>query len=172
MRIRPQIAAAFAALFLLSAYLGLAKDLSLPVPDKAAHAVSFFLMTLCFYWVLDTSRRRVVNFTLIVMFCVLGVGSEFVQSAVTSRSFDVYDILANLVGSTAALGLCMWYHKRMLDRKRQAKNASYHAVGNEEAELGIIEEEDEGDVDAQGQNGQPSSSTGPQINGETAAADK
>ncbi|KAK6349867.1 hypothetical protein TWF696_006129 [Orbilia brochopaga] len=170
MRIRPQIAGAFAALFLLSAYLGLGKDLALPVPDKPAHFLSFFLMTLCFYWVLDTSRRRVVNFTLIVMFGLLGVGSEFVQSAVTTRSFDVYDILANLVGCSVALGLCMWYHKRMLDRKRQAKNASYHVVGNEEAELGVIAEEDEGDAEAQ--NGQASSSTGPQINGETTTAGK
>ncbi|KAF3907081.1 hypothetical protein ABW21_db0201558 [Orbilia brochopaga] len=104
------------------------------------------------------------------MFGILGVGSEFVQSALTSRTFDAYDILANLIGCGFALGLCMWYHKRMLDRKRQAKNASYHVVGNEEAELAAIAEEDEGDVEAQ--NGQAGSSTGPQITGETAAAGK
>jgi len=31
----------------------------------------------------------------------------------------------------------------MLERKRNAKNSNYAAVGNEESELGIIEEEDE-----------------------------
>ncbi|KAI9757639.1 MAG: hypothetical protein M4579_003363 [Chaenotheca gracillima] len=51
------------------------------------------------------------------------------------RVFDPYDILANLVGSLCALGLCSWYHKRMLERKRQAKN--YQAVpGEEDLELG------------------------------------
>ncbi|KAF3906432.1 hypothetical protein ABW20_dc0105472 [Dactylellina cionopaga] len=101
------------------------------------------------------------------MFGIFGVGSEFLQGALPWRDFDVYDIVANLFGCSAALGLCMWYHKRMLERKRQAKQATYHVVGNEEAELGIIEEEDEGDEDVHG--GQVSSSTGPQINGETAA---
>ncbi|EWC45575.1 hypothetical protein DRE_05433 [Drechslerella stenobrocha 248] len=103
------------------------------------------------------------------MFGVLGVGSEFVQTALTTRPFSIYDILANLLGDSAALGLCVWYHKRMLDRKRQAKTASYHVVGNEEAELGIIpeEEEDEAPDDLEAQNGHASSSIGPQINGET-----
>ncbi|KAF3157078.1 hypothetical protein TWF569_003986 [Orbilia oligospora] len=164
MRIRPQIAGAFAFLLLLSAYLGFSKKLVIPVNDKVVHFICFFLMTLCFYWVLDTSRRRVVNFTLIVMFGILGVGSEFVQGVLPWRTFDAYDIFANLLGAGAALGLCMWYHKRMLERKRQAKQASYHAVGNEEAELGIIEEEDENEDSL---HGHVSSSTGPQINGET-----
>ncbi|EPS44608.1 hypothetical protein H072_1407 [Dactylellina haptotyla CBS 200.50] len=162
MRIRPQIAGAFAALFLVSAYLGISKGIQLPFNDKIAHFLSFFSMTLCFYWVLDTSRRRVVNFTLIIMFGILGVGSEFVQAVFPGHIFDAYDILANLVGASAATGLCMWYHKRMLERKRQAKQANYHVVGNEEAELGIIEEEDEGEEE-----GHVSSTTGPQINGET-----
>ncbi|KAF3934264.1 hypothetical protein ABW19_dt0201098 [Dactylella cylindrospora] len=56
----------------------------------------------------------------------------------------------------------------MLERKRQAKTSSYHVVGNEEAELGIIEEEDEEEDEAgPSGTGKVSSSTGPQINGET-----
>lgn len=45
------------------------------------------------------------------------------------REFDLYDILANVVGSLAGLGLCSWYHKRMLERKRVRR---YTAVPGEE----------------------------------------
>ena len=54
------------------------------------------------------------------------------------RLFDYLDIVANLVGSLAALSLCAIYHKRMLERKRAAK--SYQSVpGDEEANVGDVE---------------------------------
>jgi hypothetical protein len=47
------------------------------------------------------------------------------------RKFDPYDIAANVLGSGAAVGLCAWYHKRMMERKRKARR--YQAVpGNED----------------------------------------
>lgn len=66
----------------------------------------------------------------------LGVGSEFLQGFLPNgRDFDFYDIVANIVGSLGALGLCSWYHKRMLERKRQRK--TYTAVpGGEDGEDG------------------------------------
>lgn len=71
--------------------------------------------------------------TLVVCTLCLGVGSEFVQSFLPNdRDFDLYDIVANIVGSLAGLGLCSWYHKRMLERKRQRKN--YDAVPGEDEE--------------------------------------
>lgn len=69
--------------------------------------------------------------TLVVCPGILGIGSEFLQSFLPNgREFDMYDIVANLVGSLAAVGLCSWYHKRMLDRRRGRK--SYTAVPGEE----------------------------------------
>ncbi|KAI9666709.1 MAG: hypothetical protein M1821_004645 [Bathelium mastoideum] len=51
------------------------------------------------------------------------------------REFDLYDIIANVIGSLVAVGLSTWYHKRMLERKRQAK---YDAVpGDEGAEADL-----------------------------------
>lgn len=47
------------------------------------------------------------------------------------RDFDLYDIVANVVGSTLALLISSWYHKRMLERKR--KNKHYDIVPGEEA---------------------------------------
>jgi hypothetical protein len=35
--------------------------------------------------------------------------------------FDPFDIVANIAGSLAAIGLSSWYHKRMLERRRLAK---------------------------------------------------
>ena len=54
------------------------------------------------------------------------------------RDFDYYDIVANVLGSLLALGLCNWYHKRMLERKRAARG--YTAVaGDEERDIELGE---------------------------------
>jgi hypothetical protein len=95
---------------------------------------------------------------------VLSVASEVLQGMLdNNREFDPADIAANLMGSFAALALCQWYHKRMLERKRRQKLASYGIVpggeGNEDLELGegpgpsmdergVIAEEDEDEADA------------------------
>lgn len=109
------------------------------VNDKVLHLLTFFLLTIVFYWILDTNRRRALNLALIVCTIGLGIGSEFVQSLLPNdRNFDAFDIVANIVGSLAGLGLCSWYHKRMMDRKRQRKQ--YNAVPGddtgEDIELG------------------------------------
>ena len=102
------------------------------VNDKVTHFVAFFLLAITFYWILDTSRRRLLNLTLIVVTGVLGLGGEIVQGFVTSRQFDPLIIAANLVGSLSALAICSIYHKRMLDRKRQARYGLVPQEGAEE----------------------------------------
>jgi len=52
------------------------------------------------------------------------------------RNFDLYDIVANIVGSLSALAICSWYHKRMLERKRDRK---YHLVSGEEGDVELGE---------------------------------
>jgi len=90
------------------------------------HFITFFLLTLSFYWIFDLTRRRVQNLTLLIVTVCMGLGSEALQGTVTTRQFDPLDIAANIAGSLAALGLCTVYHKRMLDRRRRAKG--YGAV--------------------------------------------
>ncbi|KAJ8607630.1 hypothetical protein MRB53_040149 [Persea americana] len=82
------------------------------------------LSQICFYWILDTTRRRLVHLTLVVCTAGLSIGSEFIQGVLpdNGREFDPLDIMANVLGSVAALLLCSWYHKRMLERKRQNKH--------------------------------------------------
>jgi len=133
MRIRKPFALAFALVLVLCALLGFAPSSSSPsaaLPahsDKALHAAAFFLTTLFFYWILDTTRRRVAQLTFATCTLGLGVGSEVVQGWLPiHRPFDPYDILANFVGSALALSACTWYHKRMLERRRAARG--YAAV--------------------------------------------
>lgn len=53
-------------------------------------------------------------------------------SCKNGREFDYLDIVANVAGSGAALAICAWYHRRMLERKRASKR--YGALtGDEEA---------------------------------------
>jgi VanZ family protein len=132
------IALAGAFLFLLATagYAGLTSlQLDAIINDKLLHCSTFFILTTCFYWILDTSRRRNLNLTLLVCTAFLGIGSELLQAFLPNgRTFDVYDIIANIVGSLAALALSSWYHTRMLERKRLAKH--YQAVpGDEDQDL-------------------------------------
>ena len=107
------------------------------------HAVTFFALTVAFYWILDTNRRRTLHLTLIVCTGALAVGSEFLQGFLPNgRVFDLFDIAANVAGSLAGLALCAWYHKRMLERKRARRG--YGAVAGGEGDDGF---DGEGDLE-------------------------
>ena len=172
------LSGAFAALVIISAYVGLAPN-QLPdvaeVNDKALHFVAFFLLTvseaslleirrlnvrkLTLYWTFDLPRRILLKFILISAL-LLSVASEVVQGLLpNSRNFDPIDIAANVLGSIAALALCAWYHRRMLERRRRRKLQGYGIVGPGEGEedlelgesgssgqeLGVVAEEDDED---------------------------
>ncbi|KAJ9211875.1 hypothetical protein DTO166G4_6527 [Paecilomyces variotii] len=151
MRIRWPFAGAFAVLILLSAYIGLlphstaSDDGSGPaIPahlqpnDKFLHLVTFFFLSLIFYWISDTTRRRNLHLTLLVCTLVLGVGSEIVQGLLPNdRAFDPFDVIANVVGSLGAIGLCSWYHKRMIERRRKARYGAFADGAGDDVELGV-----------------------------------
>ncbi|KAF2835814.1 hypothetical protein M501DRAFT_987768 [Patellaria atrata CBS 101060] len=140
MRIRTPFAAGFVVLLFLSGFAGLAPS-KLPLPghsDKGLHFVTFLILTLCFYWIIDTSRRRVIQFTLFACTFVLSIGSEIAQGLLPNgRDFDPYDIVANVLGSLIAVGACNWYHKRMLERKRKARG--YHNVATDDLDVELGE---------------------------------
>ena len=84
------------------------------------------------------------------------MGSEVLQHLLPNgRSWDYVDVIANLMGELLALALCSWYHKRMLERKRQRKLQGYGLVHGEDEdvelgesshsgqELGVVREEDD-----------------------------
>ncbi|KAL5596746.1 hypothetical protein BROUX41_006563 [Berkeleyomyces rouxiae] len=149
MRIRPQFAAGFFVLGLIATYASLTPlGFDSYVNPKILHLTTFFVLTLVFYWILDTHRRRALHFTVAVCTGGLGVGAEFVQAVFSNtRPFDANFIVGNVIGSGAAVALCSWYHGRMLDRRRQRRN--YEAVPGEDTtdvelgeghETGIIDD--------------------------------
>ena len=117
---------------------------------------------LLFYWILETSRRRLIHLTLLVCTAGIGIGSEIVQGFLPNgRDFDPFDIVANVVGSALALLLCSWYHKRMLERRRRNKHYDMvpgdeedvelgEGVGISSQETGVIPAEANGQADAAG----------------------
>ncbi|KAJ5950848.1 uncharacterized protein N7479_009261 [Penicillium vulpinum] len=145
MRIRYPFAGAFIFLLFLAGYIGLlphSDSSTIPTQlqpnDKFLHLVTFFLLSVTFYWVLDTTRRRTLHVTLVVCTLGLGVGSEIVQGFLPNgRDFDVFDIVANVVGSVGAVGLCSWYHRRMMERRRQSRYGMTED-GNQDVELGDV----------------------------------
>ncbi|CAO1602630.1 hypothetical protein XANCAGTX0491_006234 [Xanthoria calcicola] len=122
MRVRYPFAGGFTVLLLLASYLRLSSTQIPQVNPQVLHLITFFLLTVTFYWILDTTRRRLLNFTLIAITFVLGLGSEALQLVLPNgRSFDPISVAANILGSLSALALCSLYHKRMLDRRRRRK---------------------------------------------------
>lgn len=148
MRIRLPFAFGFLIILLLASSAGLLPHSALPqtpeaakpyLPqqsDKVLHFLTFFALTAAFYFIFDTSRRRVLNLTLIVCTLVLAVGSEVAQGLLPNdREFDPWDVLANVLGSVGAVGLAGTYHRRSAERRRRAR---YSAVTGE----GLPEDDD------------------------------
>lgn len=135
---------AFIFLLILAGYIGLlphSASSSIPTNlqpnDKFLHLFTFFLLSVTFYWILDTSRRRTLHMTLLVCTLGLGIGSEIVQGFLPNdRTFDPFDVVANVVGSLGAVGLCGWYHRRMLERRRMSRFGMMDG-GEEDVELGV-----------------------------------
>ncbi|KAH3667012.1 hypothetical protein WICMUC_005359 [Wickerhamomyces mucosus] len=126
MRIRPSVLAGFGFSIVLAAYLGFA-NITLP-SDKLIHFSVFFVLSWLFYWLFDTQSTRMIrNLTFITCTLGGGIGSEFIQGLLPYRTFDIYDIVANVLGSTSAIGLAILYHKKLIQRRR---NERYEELRN------------------------------------------
>lgn len=77
---------------------------ALEVEDKLVHAGSYCLLMIWFAGLYE--RRRHVVIALGVL--ALGAGLDVLQGAVSSRSFEWFDIAANGVGVAVGLGLSLW----------------------------------------------------------------
>ncbi|CAO3631504.1 unnamed protein product, partial [Mucor fragilis] len=88
-------------------------------------------------------KRNLILATSILL--VLAVGSEFIQGLLPYRSFDGYDILANLVGGTTGIAISSLIDC-LIDRHRENKR---RFGGKREAEyqsaLMELTDEDEDD---------------------------
>ncbi|KAL8973954.1 MAG: hypothetical protein Q9197_001803 [Variospora fuerteventurae] len=139
----------------MSGYLRLSSMQIPQVNPQVLHLITFFLLTLNFYWILDTTRRRLLNLTLLFITVALGLGSEALQFILPNGRYpDPINIAANILGSLIALALCSIYHRRMLDRRRQRKG--YGAVRQDgdgegqDMELGPSQRQEIAGVDLEG----------------------
>lgn len=112
----------------MAIYLGFA-DISLP-NDKLIHFGMFFVLSLLFYWIVDTRMTWLVrNVTFIICTLIGGIGSEFLQHLISPfRVFDIYDIISNIAGSLLAIILSDIYVFIYKERKRERQNESNNVL--------------------------------------------
>ncbi|GAA99228.1 uncharacterized protein L969DRAFT_16533 [Mixia osmundae IAM 14324] len=109
LRFRPAFALLTAFTLIILSILGFhpTAGSKLPVNDKALHFVCFSVATSCLYWTLEVeeSARRVFLWRRAnaiwcgtLAFFVGGICSEFVQALLPYKTFQLGDIIANLLG--------------------------------------------------------------------------
>ncbi|KAJ7632683.1 hypothetical protein FB45DRAFT_913155 [Roridomyces roridus] len=126
-RLRPFFLIATAIVMLTLAVLGFTNfSRSLPLNDKALHFLCFCIATGVFYFIFDVEedsrriwfwRHAALIFTGVVCFFCGGILSEFVQSMLPYKEFQIGDVVANLLGSS--IGLWASYHMERYYRKRR-----------------------------------------------------
>jgi len=132
MKIRYPVLGAFCLVSLVFAYLLLSEGIpgGNGVSDKVQHFLGCFIEVVLFYWILDTSRRRLLTYTLSFLFSV-SLFSEVLQAIIPNgRTFDILDVLANVAGGLLGVLVCILYHKRMLSR-REGRNYNILQDGGE-----------------------------------------
>ncbi|KAI9497545.1 hypothetical protein BDB00DRAFT_784865 [Zychaea mexicana] len=138
-------------LLVLLGILGFAPiDLQGKINDKVLHYFAFTILAICLYFLWDLSYKRNLILAGIVLYS-FAIISECVQGLLPYRTFDGYDILANVLGGSTGLlsAFLIDYfftsrqeHKRRWGGKREAE---YQRALMDEMDLG--EEEIESDDD-------------------------
>ncbi|KWU45204.1 hypothetical protein RHOSPDRAFT_16674 [Rhodotorula sp. JG-1b] len=159
LRIRPALVlGTFLALLVLS-MLGfhptLASHLTpsaVPWSDKLLHFICFGIATALFYscWVVEEHARRVTFWrywnelvSLLGFTLVGGIGSEFVQALLPYKSFQVGDVVANLLGSGLAV-VAMHHYSREARRAAELRRLYVHLdqiTAAAAAEAGLLRRE-------------------------------
>jgi VanZ family protein len=84
--------------------------------DKALHFIAFFLLTSAFYWIMETARRRVLQYTFIVCTVGLGVASEVVQGLLP------VSYTSDLNGKTRCMRIVYWTTTRKLPSSEMTRS--------------------------------------------------
>ena len=75
-------------------------DVEIPFFDKIGHVSAYFVMMAWFSQIYHVKKQR---FIYALIFIVLGVAMEFLQSLDPARMFEVADMVANTAGVVLAL---------------------------------------------------------------------
>ncbi|KAG8928776.1 hypothetical protein FRC03_009160 [Tulasnella sp. 419] len=109
-----------------------------PLDDKILHFVCLGLATGVFYFIFDADEdaRRIwfwryapVIATLIICFFFGGIVSEIVQGLLPYKTFDIWDVVANLLGSS--VGLYVSFHAEKYYRSRREISRLYQPLDDD-----------------------------------------
>lgn len=112
----------FFASLAIAAYLGFAL-VQLP-HDKLVHFITFYILTLEFYFLFDTGNKslKILRFLTVGWWICSSIFLEIAQSIINpKRVFDVNDILANVLGGGAAFGTALVIQAQLVKRARAGR---------------------------------------------------
>ncbi|GJE97764.1 VanZ family protein [Phanerochaete sordida] len=140
LRFRPWFLLFTAIIMIALAFLGFTNfSHSLPLNDKMLHFICLMLATGVFYFIFDVEEdaRRIwfwhhspVIFTGVMCFFFGGIVSEFVQSLLPYKEYQIGDVFANLLGSS--VGLYIAYHLERYYRHRREISRLYRPLNVED----------------------------------------
>ncbi|CDS05829.1 hypothetical protein LRAMOSA08357 [Lichtheimia ramosa] len=146
MRLRILIVLFF--LLIVLAFLGFAPiQLGGRVNDKVLHYTAFLILGICLYFLWDLSYKRNLLLASVILFSA-AIVSECVQGLLPYRTFDPYDILANLLGGVTGLLTAFlidyFFTSRREHRRRWGgkREAEYQRALMDESDLELNEESD------------------------------
>ncbi|KAF7732530.1 hypothetical protein EC973_003277 [Apophysomyces ossiformis] len=135
------------------AFLGFAPiQLGDRVDDKVLHFGCFFLLGSCLYFLWNLSYKRNLLLASVILFTA-AVGSEYVQGLLPYRTFDIHDIMANLMGGSCGLAcafvLDFAFTWRQEHRRRWGgrKEAEYQRALMDDIDLEADEEDQSRNTD-------------------------
>ncbi|EKM54561.1 uncharacterized protein PHACADRAFT_258496 [Phanerochaete carnosa HHB-10118-sp] len=151
LRFRPWFLLFTALVMVVLALLGFTNlSHSLPLNDKMLHFFCLMLATGVFYFIFDVEEdaRRIwfwhhspLIFTGTMCFLFGGIVSEFVQSMLPYKEFQIGDVFANLLGSSVGLYVAYYLekyyrHRREISRLYRPLNAEDDLSDEEDLEAG------------------------------------
>lgn len=83
------------AFVIYSSLTSITVEVDVPDADKYAHTLAYFVLMGWFVQLYHTKRNI---FICGISFIVMGVGLEFIQGMTGYRYFDLYDMVANVLG--------------------------------------------------------------------------
>ncbi|KAI9301056.1 hypothetical protein BJ944DRAFT_208274 [Cunninghamella echinulata] len=104
------------------------------INDKLLHFSTFCILGICLYYLWNLSYRRNFILASVILFAI-SFGSEFVQGLLPYRTFDWYDILANIIGSSVGLLIAFIMDYTWTTRKERIRRQGGTKVAKDQRAL-------------------------------------
>ena len=91
------------SLFMPAEDLSAPRSLTFPGADKVVHFVLFAVFTFLAIKTAEKSKRSIPTWIIAALIIFYAVGTEIIQSWISGRNGDVWDLMADIFGVTAVL---------------------------------------------------------------------